>query len=100
MADFIDTATRSMWMAQIRSGDTAPELFVRRWLHRAGLRFRLHVRTLPGTPDIVLPRRGVCIFVNGCFWHRHQDCRYARTPGSRTAFWIEKLERNVERDAQ
>ncbi len=100
MADFIDAATRSKWMAAIRSGNTRPELLVRRWLHRSGLRFRLHARELPGTPDIVLPRHGVCIFVNGCFWHRHAGCRYARMPSTRTAFWSGKLERNVERDAQ
>lgn len=98
MTDFVDNATRSVWMAGIRGRDTRPEITVRRWLHREGLRFRLHVRSLPGTPDIVLPRHHVCVFVNGCFWHHHEGCMHARTPSSRTEFWEAKFRRTRERD--
>lgn len=86
-------------MAAIRGKDTAPEMQVRRLLHRLGYRFRLHRRDLPGSPDIVLPRHRTVVFVHGCYWHRHTGCRYATTPRTRTAFWTEKFRRNVERDA-
>jgi len=85
-------------MSRIRSRDTQPELLVRSTLHKAGYRFRLHSKTLPGHPDIVLPRHGTVVFVHGCFWHRHHGCRYAYTPKSRVEFWRRKLEGNVERD--
>lgn len=89
-------------MARIRSRDTQPELRVRRALHAAGLRFRLHVKNLPGKPDIVLPSRRIAIFVHGCFWHRHPDpdCKRARLPKSRPEFWIPKLEGNRRRDLE
>ncbi|MGH6779374.1 MAG: very short patch repair endonuclease [Bradyrhizobium sp.] len=89
---------RSAMMARIGSRDTAPELSVRRSLHRLGYRFRLHRRDLPGRPDITLPRHRTVVFVHGCFWHRHPNCRYAYTPKSRTEFWIRKFEQNVARD--
>lgn len=98
MVDIVDRATRSRIMSGIRSRNTKPELVVRSWLHRAGLRFRLHARDLPGSPDIVLPRWGVVVFVHGCFWHRHSGCPRAATPKTRRAFWNAKFRKNVERD--
>jgi DNA mismatch endonuclease Vsr len=87
-------------MAGIRGRDTAPELAVRRWLHRHGFRYRLHVKGLPGRPDVVFPSRRVAVFVHGCFWHQHPGCRYAYHPGSNVAFWAAKLDSNVRRDAR
>lgn len=85
-------------MARIRGTDTQPELVLRKELHRAGLRYRLHARQLPGRPDLVLPRHRAVVFVHGCFWHRHGGCAIATTPKSNTAFWQEKFSRNVARD--
>lgn len=85
-------------MSRIRSRDTKPELIVRRLLHRMGYRFRLHRKDLPGSPDIVLPKYKTVIFVHGCFWHRHEGCRYAYNPKSRVDFWQKKFLQNVERD--
>jgi DNA mismatch endonuclease, patch repair protein len=87
-------------MRAITKKDTLPEMRVRRRLHALGLRFRLHRRDLPGTPDIVLPRHRVAIQVNGCFWHQHPGCRKATTPRTRPEYWIPKLERNVTRDRE
>ncbi|WP_309137393.1 very short patch repair endonuclease [Pseudomonas sp. LS44] len=87
-------------MAGIRSSDTSPEMKVRRLLHRHGFRYRLHQKNLPGRPDLVLPRYRVCIFVHGCFWHRHFGCHYATTPKTRPAFWQTKFDQNVTRDAR
>jgi DNA mismatch endonuclease (patch repair protein) len=84
-------------MSGIRAKNTKPELTVRKYLHAAGLRFRLHERRLPGTPDIVLPRWRAVVFVHGCFWHWH-GCRYSKMPSTRTAFWQEKLLGNKARD--
>lgn len=97
--DVVDRATRSRMMSGIRGKDTKPELAVRSFLHRAGLRFRLHAK-LPGKPDLVLPRYRTAVFVHGCFWHRHEGCRYATTPASNAEFWREKFAGNVERDAR
>lgn len=97
--DVVDQVTRSRMMSGIRGKDTKPELIVRSFLHRAGLRFRLHVK-LPGKPDLVLRKYRTAIFVHGCFWHRHEDCRYATTPASNAKFWREKFAGNVQRDAQ
>lgn len=85
-------------MAKIKARDTRPELVVRRWLHRAGYRFRLHRGDLPGCPDIVLARHCTAVFVHGCFWHRHPGCARASTPHTRQAFWLSKFSRNVARD--
>lgn len=85
-------------MSGIRGKNTMPERTVRSFLHRSGLRFRLHAR-LPGKPDVVLPKYRTAVFVHGCFWHRHRGCRYATTPASNAAFWREKFEANVRRDA-
>jgi len=95
------TAEHRSWnMSRIRGRDTSPEIRVRSVLHRMGYRFRLHRRDLPGRPDIVLPRYQTAIFVHGCFWHRHPDCRFAYTPKSRVAFWTEKFRRNIERHSE
>src|SRR5512146_2866358 len=85
-------------MSRIRGKNTKPEVLLRSALHRSGFRFRLHDRRLPGRPDIVLPRYRTVIMVHGCFWHRHQGCRFAYVPKTRVAFWREKFARNVERD--
>ncbi len=100
MADTVTTAVRSRMMAGIRGKNTAPELLVRRLLHRMGFRFRLHSAHLPGRPDIVLAKHGVAIFVHGCFWHQHAGCRYASIPSSNRPFWVRKFQRNMERDVQ
>lgn len=84
-------------MSRIRYKDTKPELAVRSMLHKMGYRFRLHVKSLPGNPDIVLPKYRVVIFVHGCFWHRHPGCKYAYRPKSRHAFWEKKFEMNEKR---
>lgn len=100
MTDVLSGEQRRRNMAAIRSKNTAPELRVRRALHAAGLRYRLHDRMLPGTPDLVFPSRRVVVFVHGCFWHCHSGCRYAQLPKSRHEFWRLKLEANVARDAR
>lgn len=92
------SAERSALMARIRGKNTKPELLVRRHLHAAGYRFRLHRKDLPGTPDIVLPRYRLAIFVHGCFWHRHSGCPRATSPKTREHFWAKKFARNVSRD--
>ncbi len=100
MADTLTVEERSRRMALVRSRDTKPELVVRRMVHSLGFRYRLHVSTLPGSPDLVFPRLGRVIFVHGCFWHRHpaKTCALARLPKSRQEFWLEKLNGNRERD--
>lgn len=85
-------------MAGIRDRDTKPELAVRRAVHRLGFRYRLHVRNLPGTPDLVFPRRHAVLFVHGCFWHRHTGCRLAYEPKSNVEFWCRKFASNIARD--
>jgi len=85
-------------MRKIRGKDTKPELRLRKALHAAGVRFRLHDKRLPGRPDIVLPGRRLVIFVHGCFWHRHEGCRRTTTPKTNTAYWTKKFAENVERD--
>src|SRR5438105_517984 len=98
MADIVDRATRSRMMAGIRGKDTKPELQVRRFLHRLGLRYRLHVRELPGRPDVVLPKYKSVVLIHGCFWHQHSGCKYAAKPSSNARFWAQKLAQNIERD--
>jgi len=98
MTDVISREKRSALMSRIRGSDTEPEIAVRRGLHRAGFRFRLHQRNLPGSPDLVLAKFGAVIFVHGCFWHRHRGCRLAYRPKSRTGFWTEKFRQNRARD--
>ena len=89
---------RSRNMAAIRSTNTKPEIKVRKVLHSMGYRFRLHRKDLPGSPDIVLPKYKTVIFVHGCFWHRHQNCKYASNPKTRREFWEKKFKENIERD--
>lgn len=98
MTDRISEEHRSWNMSQIRSKDTGPELTVRKLLHGMGYRFRLHRKDLPGKPDIVLPKYRTVIFVHGCFWHRHEGCKYAYYPKSNVDFWKAKFKINVERD--
>jgi len=95
--DIISKERRSWNMSRIRSRDTNPEKIVRSLLHRMGYRFRLHVKNLPGKPDIVLPKYKTIIFVHGCFWHRHPKCKYAYTPKSRIEFWEKKFSDNIAR---
>lgn len=97
MTEGVDPA-RSAQMALIRGKNTKPEMRVRRALHAAGLRYRLHDRRLPGKPDLIFPSRRVAVFVNGCFFHQHPGCSRARLPKSRRDFWEAKLRGNVERD--
>lgn len=99
MADRISPEKRSANMARVRSKNTKVELRVRRLLHAEGYRFRVHLRSLPGTPDIVFTKRKKAVFVHGCFWHSHAGCARAVVPGSRHDFWSAKLQRNRERDA-
>ena len=96
--DCFDAATRRRVMQRVRSNDTTPELVVRSFLFRQGFRFRLHVKNLPGHPDIVLPKYRTVVEVRGCFWHRHSGCRQATIPSTNAEFWQEKFKRNVERD--
>ena len=96
--DSLTKEKRSWNMSRIRSNDTTPELVVRSFLFRQGFRFRLHVKNLPGHPDIVLPKYKTVVEVRGCFWHRHPGCRQATTPSTNAEFWQEKFKRNVERD--
>lgn len=98
MVDVVSPADRSRMMAGIQGKNTKPELIVRRILFASGYRFRLHRRDLPGAPDIVMPGRKVAVFVHGCFWHRHQGCRFVKMPATRPEFWKAKLEANVARD--
>ncbi|MFP7754561.1 very short patch repair endonuclease [Thermodesulfobacteriota bacterium B35] len=100
MVDFLSRKHRSWNMSRIKSRDTKPEMLVRSLLHRKGYRFRLHKKDLPGKPDIVLPRFRKIIFVHGCFWHRHPNCKFAYTPKSHTEFWEKKFTDNIKRDQQ
>ena len=97
-ADIVSPEHRSKIMSMIKSKNTKPEMLVRSVCHEMGLRYRLHRKDLPGKPDLVFPKHRLCIFVHGCFWHRHSGCKYAYTPKSRVDFWLPKLARNVERD--
>lgn len=96
--DTFSVYERSFIMKQVKSKDTKPEMLVRSFLHRKGFRFRLHVQSLPGKPDIVLPKYKTIIEVRGCFWHRHRGCKAATMPSSNTTYWTEKFQRNIKRD--
>lgn len=98
MADVHNTSTRSYNMSRIRGKDTKPEMLVRQYLHARGLRYRLHQKDLPGKPDLVFSGLRTVIFVHGCFWHRHEGCRYFVVPKTRTDFWLGKIGRNVAND--
>jgi DNA mismatch endonuclease (patch repair protein) len=96
--DIWDREKRSECMSKIRSKDTKPELALRKALFARGFRYRVNDRHLPGKPDIVLPKYRTVIFLHGCFWHRHGDCKYASTPKTNTKFWVDKITSNAERD--
>ena len=96
--DRISSEKRSWNMSRIKSKDTTPERIVRSFLHRNGFRFRLHVKDLPGKPDIVLPKYKTVIEIRGCFWHRHKGCKDATTPSTNAEFWQKKFAENVARD--
>jgi|ERR1043166_131249 DNA mismatch endonuclease (patch repair protein) len=96
--DVFDAEQRSAVMRAVKSKGTKPEIKVRRLLHKAGYRYRLHRKDLPGNPDLVFPSRRAVIFVHGCFWHQHPGCPHAARPSSNSAYWTKKLDRNVERD--
>lgn len=98
--DIYSKDDRSRVMSSVRSQNTKPEKIVRSTLHRLGFRFRLHSSHLPGKPDIVLPRHGKVIFVNGCFWHQHQGCPKAKRPKTNRLYWNAKLDRNIARDLE
>ena len=98
MSDTLSQTQRSYNMSRIRGKNTKPEILVRKGLRARGFRFRLHNRRLPGSPDIVLPKYGVAILVNGCFWHGHKGCRYATRPRTNVEFWEAKIARNRHRD--
>lgn len=96
--DVVDISTRSQMMSGIKGANTRPEMAVRRYLHSAGFRFRLHRKDLPGRPDMILSKYRLAIFVHGCFWHRHANCRYTSSPSSHENFWLAKFKANMERD--
>ena len=98
MSDTLSQTQRSYNMSRIRGKNTKPEILVRKGLHARGFRFRLHNKKLPGSPDIVLPKYGVAIMVNGCFWHGHKGCRYATKPKTNIEFWEPKIARNKHKD--
>ncbi|TDQ11396.1 very short patch repair endonuclease [Pedobacter metabolipauper] len=98
MADVHSKEVRSYNMSKIRSKDTKPELLVRKFLHANGFRYRLHVKDLPGKPDIVLPKYKTVIFVHGCFWHGHEGCRYYVVPKTNIEYWLPKIKKNICRD--
>jgi len=98
MADVHDKETRSYNMSRIKGKNTKPEMLVRKFLFANGFRFRLHVSSLPGKPDIVLPKYKTVIFVHGCFWHGHEGCKYFVVPKTRTEWWTEKIEHTKELD--
>ncbi len=97
--DIVPPEKRSLMMAGIKGKNTKPELVVRKLVREMGLRYRLHLKDLPGSPDLVFSRLKKVIFVHGCFWHRHPGCRFAYMPKSNTTFWVDKLEGNMRRDA-
>ncbi len=96
--DTISKEARRRNMAAIKAKDTKPELLFRTFLHKAGFRYRVHKKTLPGKPDIYLKKYNTVILIHGCFWHQHKNCKYATVPKSNTAFWISKLNGNAKRD--
>ena len=100
MADVHTNEQRSYNMQQIRSRDTKPEMQVRKFLHAQGFRYRLHDKKLPGKPDIILPKYRTVIFVNGCFWHGHEHCKYYAVPKTRTDWWLNKINTNKANDAK
>lgn len=99
MADIVSPEQRSKNMAAIRSKNTKPEIYLRKLLFAKGYRYRIAEKTVPGHPDIFLRKHNTAVFVHGCFWHRHPECKYAYMPKSRIDFWNKKFENNISRDA-
>lgn len=100
MADTHSKEARSYNMSRIRSKDTNPEMIVRKFLHKNGFRYRLHVKNMPGKPDIVLRKYKTVILIHGCFWHGHEGCRYFVAPKSNRSYWLPKIEKNINRDIE
>ena len=100
MADRFSEEQRSYVMSRIKSKDTKPEMILRKSLHHLGFRYRLHSSDLPGKPDMIFPKFRICIFVHGCFWHRHEGCPRSTMPKTNTLFWQEKFHRNKNRDIE
>jgi len=100
MADVHEPEVRSFNMSQIKGKDTKPEILVRKFLHAEGFRYRLHVKKLPGKPDIVLKKYNTVILIHGCFWHGHEGCKYFIEPKTRTQWWLEKINRNKAKDSE
>jgi DNA mismatch endonuclease (patch repair protein) len=100
MTDVHDKKTRSFNMSRIRSKDTGPEILVRKFLFGKGFRYKLYDATLPGRPDLVFPKHKTVIFIHGCFWHGHEGCKYFVIPKTRTKWWVEKINRNRQVDAE
>ena len=98
--DHITQEKRSWNMRQIASKNTAPEVIFRKLIHRAGFRYRLHVKTLPGKPDLVLKKYRTAVFIHGCFWHGHENCKRGNQPKTNIKYWSEKIKRNMEKDAK
>lgn len=98
MTDFMTALQRGNAMSAVRSTETNIERIFRSYLHRKGFRFRKNVKSLPGRPDVVLPKYRCVIFVNGCFWHHHKDCKRSKLPATRREFWAKKIQDNVTRD--
>lgn len=98
MADVHSPSVRSYNMSRIKGKNTKPEILVRKFLFAHGFRYRIHVKNLPGKPDIVLPKYRIVIFIQGCFWHGHEGCKYFVIPQTRTDWWLEKINRNREND--
>lgn len=98
MADVHSKETRAFNMSRIKGKNTKPEMLVRRYLHKRGFRYNLHKKSLPGKPDIVLPKYRTVILIHGCFWHGHPNCKFFIVPKTRTEWWLEKIRGNIERD--
>jgi DNA mismatch endonuclease, patch repair protein len=98
MTDIISKEKRSWNMSRIKGKNTKPEILVRSFLHKAGFRFKINDKRLPGKPDIILPKYHTAVFIHGCFWHRHKNCKYAYSPKTRVAFWGKKFRENIDRD--
>jgi DNA mismatch endonuclease (patch repair protein) len=98
MPDVHTKEQRSFNMSRIKGKDTKPEMLVRKYLHAQGFRYKLHDKTLPGKPDLVLPKYKTVLFVHGCFWHGHTNCRYFKIPQTRTEWWTEKINKNIAND--
>jgi DNA mismatch endonuclease, patch repair protein len=98
MSDVHDKLTRSYNMSQVKGKDTKPEMIVRKFLFKNGFRYRLHVKNIPGKPDLVLPKYKTVVLINGCFWHGHENCKYSVIPKTRTEWWFQKISDTQTRD--